>query len=209
MNDTQSPLASAFGGGPLAAYRALIEGGSLSADDAQRLAAERLQDLWVKLRGYDPPLKPQGFSLSERVLHHVAQFLVIVVQQRGLGRNLVGELGDRTIAVEIPAHARHVAAAVQNRRLARRNFRRNRRRRSVAHRPRCKCETPVHRQPSPLMRRILDRTNVDLIVPGLGSRSFLVGQGVAADQKHRIPPDRNLRGRSQGEQAQTFRVRRH
>ncbi len=41
--------------GPLGAYRALIARGALTADPAQLLAAERLQDLWVKLRGYDPP----------------------------------------------------------------------------------------------------------------------------------------------------------
>ncbi len=55
------------GGGPLVAYRALVADGALTADDAQRLAAERLQDLWVKLRGYDPPLRPQT-SLFSRLL---------------------------------------------------------------------------------------------------------------------------------------------
>jgi cell division protein ZapE len=54
----------AAGGGPLAAYRVLVAEGALTADDAQRLAAERLQDLWVKLRGYDPPLRPQNSFFS-------------------------------------------------------------------------------------------------------------------------------------------------
>lgn len=40
--------------GPLPAYRAMVRAGALSPDTAQALAAERLQDLWVKLRGYDP-----------------------------------------------------------------------------------------------------------------------------------------------------------
>ena len=44
--------------GPLHAYRALVAQGALAPDAAQRLAAERLQDLWAKLRGYDPPPMP-------------------------------------------------------------------------------------------------------------------------------------------------------
>jgi cell division protein ZapE len=47
--------------GPLPAYRAYLAAGALSADDSQRMAAERLQDLWAKLRGYDPPPpSPEG-----------------------------------------------------------------------------------------------------------------------------------------------------
>jgi cell division protein ZapE len=49
--------------GPLAAYRALVASGALVADDCQHFAAERLQDLWAKLRDYDPPLRP-AFSFS-------------------------------------------------------------------------------------------------------------------------------------------------
>src|ERR1035437_7017491 len=44
--------------GPLHAYRAHRAAGDLSADAAQELVAERLQDLWAKLRGYDPVGKP-------------------------------------------------------------------------------------------------------------------------------------------------------
>ncbi|MGA9866744.1 MAG: cell division protein ZapE [Acetobacteraceae bacterium] len=40
--------------GPLPAYRVMVARGELVADPAQALAAERLQDLWAKLRGYDP-----------------------------------------------------------------------------------------------------------------------------------------------------------
>jgi len=50
--------------GPLAAYRTLLGAGVLTADDSQGFAAERLQDLWTKLRGYDPPLRTPAFSLS-------------------------------------------------------------------------------------------------------------------------------------------------
>ncbi len=53
--------------GPLFAYRALVAAGTLASDQAQVLAAQRLQELWVKLRGYDPPLRASaahtGFSL--------------------------------------------------------------------------------------------------------------------------------------------------
>jgi cell division protein ZapE len=44
--------------GPLPAYRARLAGGDLAPDPAQELAAERLQELWLKLRGYDPAGKP-------------------------------------------------------------------------------------------------------------------------------------------------------
>ena len=51
--------------GPLPAYRARVAGGALAPDPGQALVAERLQDLWVKLRGYDPtPAKPQSGWLS-------------------------------------------------------------------------------------------------------------------------------------------------
>jgi len=44
--------------GPLPAYRARLAHGVLTADPSQLAAAERLQGLWARLRGYDPPLKP-------------------------------------------------------------------------------------------------------------------------------------------------------
>ena len=47
--------------GPLPAYRARVASGALVADPAQALAAETLQDLWRRLRGYDPhPEAPEG-----------------------------------------------------------------------------------------------------------------------------------------------------
>ena len=54
MDDAAAPL-DALSQGPLPAYRARLAAGDLRPDAAQRMAAERLQDLWVKLRGYDPP----------------------------------------------------------------------------------------------------------------------------------------------------------
>ncbi len=54
--------------GPLPAYRALIASGALTADDSQRAAAEHLQDLFAKLRGYNPPPRPNGGNVISRLL---------------------------------------------------------------------------------------------------------------------------------------------
>jgi len=40
--------------GPLPNYRALVASGALAPDTAQAMAAEKMQDLWRRLRGYDP-----------------------------------------------------------------------------------------------------------------------------------------------------------
>jgi cell division protein ZapE len=62
-------MAEASGAGPLPAYRQKLAAGELTADPQQLLAAERLQDLWVKLRGYDPPpLSANGGTLFSRLL---------------------------------------------------------------------------------------------------------------------------------------------
>ncbi|MDE2199482.1 MAG: AFG1 family ATPase [Rhodospirillales bacterium] len=54
-----APLAPAVRAeGPLPAYRARVAEGHLAADPAQLMAAERLQGLWLKLRGYDPEPMP-------------------------------------------------------------------------------------------------------------------------------------------------------
>ncbi len=52
--------------GPLPAYRTLVARGDLSPDSSQAAAAERLQDLWTKLRGYDP--QPQTGGVFARLL---------------------------------------------------------------------------------------------------------------------------------------------
>ena len=49
-----SAAAAPVAPGPLPAYRARVAAGALVADPAQALAAETLQDLWRRLRGYDP-----------------------------------------------------------------------------------------------------------------------------------------------------------
>jgi cell division protein ZapE len=62
-NPAQSPAS-----GPLGAYRARLASGELATDPSQALAAERLQDLWSKLRGYDPPLQPPNTGFISRLL---------------------------------------------------------------------------------------------------------------------------------------------
>lgn len=47
-------LTQAAPAGPLAAYRARLAAGELTTDPGQALAAERLQSLWMRLRGYTP-----------------------------------------------------------------------------------------------------------------------------------------------------------
>lgn len=48
--------------GPLPAYRARVAVGLLKPDQAQALAAETLQDLWRRLRGYEPRVEPPESS---------------------------------------------------------------------------------------------------------------------------------------------------
>ena len=67
--DTQAPppQAAARPPGPLPAYRARVASGTLEPDPAQALAAETLQDLWRRLRGYDPqPEAPENGGFFSR-----------------------------------------------------------------------------------------------------------------------------------------------
>src|ERR1700716_2553810 len=59
MDGGNTPLAA----GPLPAYRAKLASGELMTDPAQALAAERLQSLWNRLRGYaaHAPVQQNGF----------------------------------------------------------------------------------------------------------------------------------------------------
>ena len=51
----------------MSAYRARLDSGELSTDPAQALAAERLQSLWARLRGYTPETKKDGTGLLGRL----------------------------------------------------------------------------------------------------------------------------------------------
>lgn len=52
------PSPAAHAAGPLPALRAQVAAGLIAADPAQELAAEKLQDLWRRIRGYDPRVEP-------------------------------------------------------------------------------------------------------------------------------------------------------
>ena len=91
--DAAPALPDPLAAGPLPAYRAQVATGHLVADPSQRMAAERLQDLWVKLRGYDPPPRPAGhpFGLLSRLLR--LRPAEGADEARPNGLYLVGEVG--------------------------------------------------------------------------------------------------------------------
>ncbi len=91
MQNTASIIGQAASPGPLGAWRALVETGALSPDDSQRLAVERLQDLWVKLRGYDPGPGQQSSGLLTRLLRR--RPAEGAPDGRPNGLYLVGEVG--------------------------------------------------------------------------------------------------------------------
>jgi len=77
--------------GPLFAYRALLASGALKTDPAQALAAERLQDLWQKLKHYDPSQKREDDGFFGRLLR-LKRFDEAPEDHPG-GLYLVGEVG--------------------------------------------------------------------------------------------------------------------
>ena len=77
-------------GGPLPAFRARVAAGLLTPDPEQAAAAERLQDLWAKLRGYDPPPRPPEGGFLSRLLRRKK---VDEAEDRPHGLYLVGEVG--------------------------------------------------------------------------------------------------------------------
>ncbi|HEX4260420.1 MAG TPA: cell division protein ZapE [Acetobacteraceae bacterium] len=86
-----TPAAPTTGRGPLAAYRARLASGELATDPAQALAAERLQDLWAKLRGYDPDPHPAHPGVLGRLLRRRPAEGADPARPGGL--YLVGEVG--------------------------------------------------------------------------------------------------------------------
>jgi cell division protein ZapE len=75
--------------GPLPAYQEMIANGSLAADPAQAVAVDHLQDLWERLRDYDPKPIPvaSGGVLSRLMRRRHAEEYVPT------GLYLVGEVG--------------------------------------------------------------------------------------------------------------------
>jgi cell division protein ZapE len=83
--------AAAHNEGPLPAYRAKLAGGELAHDSSQELAAERLQDLWRRLRGYDPaPSAPAGGLLGRLLRRKPVEE---AGETRPNGLYLVGQVG--------------------------------------------------------------------------------------------------------------------
>jgi cell division protein ZapE len=75
--------------GPYPVYQAMIDSGALQADPAQVAAAERLHDLWERLRGYDPkPMTDESVSFLSRIMRrrHAEEYVPT-------GLYLVGEVG--------------------------------------------------------------------------------------------------------------------
>ena len=68
----------------------MVADGLLASDPAQRLAIERLQLLWTRLRGYDPPPLPEPGFLGRLLRRRGADD---IPEDRPHGLYLVGEVG--------------------------------------------------------------------------------------------------------------------
>lgn len=80
--------------GPLPAYRARVAAGKLAADPAQARAAEVLQDLWRRTRGYDPqPETPEPGGFFARFLRRKPVAPEEAPSGTPMGLYLVGEVG--------------------------------------------------------------------------------------------------------------------
>jgi cell division protein ZapE len=75
--------------GPLPAFRALVAAGELAHASSQEHVAERLQELWERLHGYDPqPRAANGHGLFSRLLRRGEP-----EEDRPNGLYIVGEVG--------------------------------------------------------------------------------------------------------------------
>lgn len=77
--------------GPLPAYRARVAEGALDPDPSQAAAAERLQALWQRLRGYDP--QPEPISAGSVFLRLLRRKAAEAMPDAPKGLYLVGEVG--------------------------------------------------------------------------------------------------------------------
>jgi cell division protein ZapE len=82
------------GEGPLAVYRARLAGGALAPDPAQARAAEILQDLWRRTRGYDPhPDEPEQGGFFARFMRRKPVAAEEAPAGTPMGLYLVGDVG--------------------------------------------------------------------------------------------------------------------
>ena len=87
-----APVTSRPEQGPLPAYRARVAAGLLKPDTAQALAAETLQELWHRLRGYDPhPEAPPEAGFFARFMRRKP--VPEAPEDMPQGLYLVGEVG--------------------------------------------------------------------------------------------------------------------
>ena len=89
MDGLTHPAAGAAG--PLPAYRARLASGELTTDPSQALAAERLQGLWISLRGYDPAPERPAHGFFSRLLGR--KRADDIPEDRPHGLYLVGDVG--------------------------------------------------------------------------------------------------------------------
>lgn len=90
LQSTQNPGRAPIDPGVMPLYRSRIASGEIISDPAQAAAAERLQDLWAKLRGYNPhPAKPPNGWVG-KLLHRKQ---VDELEDHPNGLYLVGEVG--------------------------------------------------------------------------------------------------------------------
>jgi cell division protein ZapE len=88
------PKEAAPNEGPLPAYRTMLVAGTLHADPAQGRAAEVLQDLWRRTRGYDPhPEQPEQGGFFARFLRRKPVAPEEAPAGAPMGLYLVGEVG--------------------------------------------------------------------------------------------------------------------
>ena len=107
--DASAVDAALLAQGPLYAYRARRDAGDLAADTSQELAAERLQELWLKLRGYDPVPRP---AANARLLSRFSRRKQAdwTNEDRRGGLYLVGEVGrGKTMLMDLFFAAANVA----------------------------------------------------------------------------------------------------
>lgn len=96
--DTMTANLAAAASGPLPAYQAMIANGSLAPDPAQAQAVDRLQDLWERLRGYDPRLAMgESAGFMKRILRrrHAEEYVptgLYIVGEVGRGKSMLMDL---------------------------------------------------------------------------------------------------------------------